>query len=133
MAVRRVAGGLRTDIERVSGVLPILTNRTAGLSRAAVPIGTIGHSPVVDKLVAPGRLDVSEVAGRWEASGDSGRRRADRRGDRAGHRRHPAGELSPRLQSRPGRCTLPRQYRAVVAGGSRDRDPAESYVEGHPW
>ncbi|HET6708440.1 glycosyl hydrolase 115 family protein [Amycolatopsis sp.] len=68
VAVRRVAGDLQADVERVSGVLPILTNRTTGLSRTAVLIGTIGHSPVIDKLVAAGRLDVAEVAGRWEAS-----------------------------------------------------------------
>ncbi|MEH0468168.1 glycosyl hydrolase 115 family protein [Streptomyces sp. B21-097] len=67
-AVRRVAGDLRADIERVSGVPPVLKNSTAGLSRTAVLIGTIGHSPVIDELVASGRLDVSEVAGRWEAS-----------------------------------------------------------------
>ncbi len=68
VAVRRAAGDLQADIERVSGVRPTLTNKTAGLSRTAVLIGTIGHSPVIDKLVASGRLDVSEVSGRWEAS-----------------------------------------------------------------
>ena len=68
VAVRRVAGDLQADIERVGGVRPTLRTSTAGLSRTAVLVGTIGHSPVIDRLIAAGRLDVSEVAGHWEAS-----------------------------------------------------------------
>ena len=30
-------------------------------------MGTLGHSPVVDRLVRDGKLDVRGVAGRWEA------------------------------------------------------------------
>ena len=68
VAVRRVAADLQADVERVSGVRPTVRNGTAGLSRTAVLIGTIGRSPVIDRLIAAGRLDVAEVTGRWESS-----------------------------------------------------------------
>ncbi|MEN3308359.1 MAG: hypothetical protein V7603_4561 [Micromonosporaceae bacterium] len=68
VAVIRVVGDLQADIERVSGVRPTVSSGTAGLSRFAVLVGTIGRSPVIDSLISAGRLDTSEVTGRWEAS-----------------------------------------------------------------
>src|ERR1044072_593839 len=61
--VVRVAGDLRDDIERVTGVRPGGT-----VAREAVLVGTIGRSPLIDRLVASGKLDVSGVRGRWETS-----------------------------------------------------------------
>ncbi|MDT7784082.1 MAG: hypothetical protein QOF58_2501 [Pseudonocardiales bacterium] len=67
-AVARAAGDLATDLERVSGVRPRMRRATSGLSGTVVLVGTIGASPVIDRLIAQGRLDTAEVAGRWEAS-----------------------------------------------------------------
>ena len=67
-AVARAAGDLAADLERVSGVRPRLRRTQSGMSGTAVLIGTIGASPVIDRLIAEGRLDTAEVAGRWEAS-----------------------------------------------------------------
>ncbi len=67
-AVARAAGDLAADVERVSGVRPRLRRTQSGLSGTAVLIGTIGASPVIDRLIAEGRVDTAEVAGRWEAS-----------------------------------------------------------------
>ncbi|MEU9348598.1 glycosyl hydrolase 115 family protein [Streptomyces sp. NPDC048278] len=61
--VVRVAGDLRDDIERVTGVRPAAT-----IARRAVLVGTIGRSPLIDGLVASGRLDVTGIRGRWETS-----------------------------------------------------------------
>ncbi|MPY62172.1 glycosyl hydrolase 115 family protein, partial [Streptomyces spongiae] len=61
--VVRVAGDLRDDIERVTGVRP-----GDSIAREAVLVGTIGRSPLVDALIAAGKLDVSGVRGRWETS-----------------------------------------------------------------
>jgi len=64
---RRVASDLAADIERVTGVRPDLgTTATAGV-REAILIGTLGKSALIDRLVAAGTLDVSAIAGRWEA------------------------------------------------------------------
>ncbi|WAU86502.1 glycosyl hydrolase 115 family protein [Streptomyces sp. Qhu-G9] len=67
-AVVRAAGDLRADIERVSGTQPRLRHDLPEKAPLLVLVGTIGASPVIDRLVREGRLDVSRVKGRWEAS-----------------------------------------------------------------
>ncbi|MGW0567811.1 glycosyl hydrolase 115 family protein [Streptomyces tauricus] len=62
--VVRVAGDLRDDIERVTGVRP----GSSLSAREVVLVGTIGRSPLIDGLVAAGKLDVDGVRGRWETS-----------------------------------------------------------------
>ncbi|GGZ16373.1 glycosyl hydrolase 115 family protein [Streptomyces poonensis] len=59
----RAAGDLRDDIERVTGARPGGT-----IARTAVLVGTIGRSPLIDGLVASGKLDVTGVRGAWETS-----------------------------------------------------------------
>ncbi|MEV0735980.1 glycosyl hydrolase 115 family protein [Streptomyces sp. NPDC050549] len=63
--VVRVAGDLRDDIERVTGVRP---GSALARRREVVLVGTIGRSALIDGLVAAGKLDVSGVRGRWETS-----------------------------------------------------------------
>ncbi|MFH9942856.1 glycosyl hydrolase 115 family protein [Streptomyces murinus] len=65
--VVRAAGDLRDDLERVTGVGPALSHDTSG-AREIVLIGTLGKSPLIDRLVAAGKLDVSGIAGKWETS-----------------------------------------------------------------
>ena len=67
-AVIRAAGDLQADVERVSGVRPLLLHALPDRATALVLVGTLGASPVIDRLVAQGRLDVSRVRGRREAS-----------------------------------------------------------------
>ncbi|MGP4047944.1 glycosyl hydrolase 115 family protein [Streptomyces sp. 2A115] len=67
-SVVRAAGDLQADVERVSGVRPRLLHTVPEKSAYLVLVGTIGASPVIDRLIAKGRLDTSGVAGRWEAS-----------------------------------------------------------------
>ncbi|MFI6487677.1 glycosyl hydrolase 115 family protein [Streptomyces sp. NPDC050564] len=61
--VVRVAGDLRDDIERVTGARP-----GNAMAREVVLVGTIGRSPLIDGLIASGKLDVTGVRGRWETS-----------------------------------------------------------------
>lgn len=65
--VLRAAGDLASDIQRVAGVAPVLQAGTPKPAPQAIIIGTLGHSPLIDGIVAAGRLDVASVAGRWEA------------------------------------------------------------------
>ncbi|MEV0637837.1 glycosyl hydrolase 115 family protein [Streptomyces sp. NPDC050619] len=67
-AVIRAAGDLQADVERVTGVRPQLRHALPERAALLVLVGTLGASPVVDRLVAERRLDVSGVKGRWEAS-----------------------------------------------------------------
>jgi hypothetical protein len=66
-SVIRAVSDLQADVERVSGVTPLIRNTTAGLSSQAVLVGTLGHSPVIDSLVTQGKLDVDGVSGKWES------------------------------------------------------------------
>ena len=64
--VLRAARDLQADLGRVTGSAPTLSTATPqGL--AVVLVGTIGRSPLIDGLVAAGKLDVGAVRGRWEA------------------------------------------------------------------
>ena len=66
--VVRVAHDLQADIRRVSQIEAPLTHEPARLGRNAILIGTLGHSPVIDQLVRERKIDVAEIAGKWEAS-----------------------------------------------------------------
>ncbi|MGC1301884.1 MAG: glycosyl hydrolase 115 family protein, partial [Caulobacteraceae bacterium] len=57
--VTRAAEDVRADLGRLAG--------GTATSDAKVIAGTLGHSPVIDRLVREGRLDVRGVAGKWEA------------------------------------------------------------------
>ncbi|MEF2966791.1 glycosyl hydrolase 115 family protein [Paenibacillus sp. M1] len=65
--VRRAAADLRKDICRVTGVRPCLSGDSAGLAGHAVLIGTIGQSPLIDRLIAEGRLSAGQIKGKWES------------------------------------------------------------------
>lgn len=64
--VMRAVGDLAKDIREVTGVTPRLQKADKPAPRSVI-IGTIGHSPLIDGLVAKGRLDVSAVKGQWES------------------------------------------------------------------
>ncbi|MEE6262490.1 glycosyl hydrolase 115 family protein [Plantactinospora sonchi] len=66
--VVRVAGDLQADIERVTDVRPALSLDDVPRHGEVVIVGTIGHSPLIDRMIAERRLDVSGIAGRWETS-----------------------------------------------------------------
>jgi hypothetical protein len=66
--VVRVVDDLQSDLERVSGVKPVLAQDVVPKGGAVVLVGTIGRSPLIDGLVAAGKLDVSAIKGKWETS-----------------------------------------------------------------
>ena len=57
------------DMEKMTGKLPLVLSGSSGVRGKAVIAGTIGISPLVDSLASQGRIDVSPVAGVWEAYG----------------------------------------------------------------
>jgi GH35 family endo-1,4-beta-xylanase len=59
--VQRAAESVRADLVALAGSAP------AADAPAVIIAGTLGHSPRIDRLVAAKKLDVSDVAGRWEA------------------------------------------------------------------
>ena len=63
--VQRAARDLQADIERVAGVKPALGPTQS--APVAVLIGTLGHSELIDGLVAGGKLNAEAIRGKWEA------------------------------------------------------------------
>ncbi len=61
VGVRRAAGDLQADIERVSSAQPTMSTAVPAGARLAVLIGTVGKSPLVDELVRSNKLDVSSL------------------------------------------------------------------------
>jgi len=64
--VEITAQALRDDIERVTGIKPQLST-SAPKGDSAIIIGTLGQSDLIDKLVSNGKIDVSQIKGKWEA------------------------------------------------------------------
>jgi len=61
------ANALRDDIQRVTGLAPVVATTPPAGTSAAVFIGTVGRSPLIDGLVAAGKLDVGAIQGQWES------------------------------------------------------------------
>jgi hypothetical protein len=67
-AVQRVAASFAADLERASGMKPpIVQAADERLHGGVVMIGVLGQSPIIDRLVASGKLDTSDIRGQWEA------------------------------------------------------------------
>ncbi len=69
-AVHVAAGLLASDVERVTGVKPRVSNNAADFKGAtAIVAGTLGKNALIDKLAADGKLkDLQKIKGRWEAT-----------------------------------------------------------------
>jgi lysophospholipase L1-like esterase len=67
LGVRRAAGDLQADIERVTALKPELSTGESPAGHGVILIGTIGKSPLIDGLVGSGKLDVTGLRGEWES------------------------------------------------------------------
>ena len=66
--VTRAAKDLASDLTAITGKTPKLVDNPAAAGRTAIIIGTVGKSPLIDQLVATGKIDVSAIKGKWESS-----------------------------------------------------------------
>jgi hypothetical protein len=64
--VIRAAGDLAADVNRVTGRLPKLTKDEKDLAKNTVIIGTIGKSPIIDRLIKEGKI-YAGITGKWES------------------------------------------------------------------
>lgn len=68
--VHVAAENFAADIQRVTGIRPLLTNFTSETSpKSGTPIivGTLGKSSLIAQVVNATQLDVSAIEGKWEA------------------------------------------------------------------
>jgi GH35 family endo-1,4-beta-xylanase/lysophospholipase L1-like esterase len=61
------AGLFADDVRKVTGRTPRIVARAEDLSGDAVVVGTIGHSALIDQLIAERKVDVAGVRDRWES------------------------------------------------------------------
>jgi len=66
-AVRDAAQGFSRDLAAVAGTTARAVATAPAPGPALVVIGVLGHSPLIDRLVADRRIAASDLAGRWEA------------------------------------------------------------------
>lgn len=64
--VIRAIGDLQLDVERVTDRKPQVATRKTSC-RQPIIIGTLGHSSLIDALVSCGKLDDSDLKGKWES------------------------------------------------------------------
>ena len=71
--VKKAAGMFCSDLKVITGREDAAAVHNAipegfvdGDTQTLVVVGTLGHSKLVDQLVAEGKLDVSEIEGKWE-------------------------------------------------------------------
>ncbi len=65
--VIRTLHDLQSDIHRVTGITPDLVTDSVPASGNIILAGTLGKSPLIDKLVAENKIDVSGIKGKWES------------------------------------------------------------------
>jgi hypothetical protein len=63
--VRRAVTDLQADIARVTGKQPAVLG-TAASGQDAILVGTLGKSPLIDRLAREGRIDATALHGKWE-------------------------------------------------------------------
>ena len=64
--VIRACKDLQTDIGRVTNSYPELFTGKMPRSKQLVIAGTLGKSPLIDKLVKDGKIDAKAITGQWE-------------------------------------------------------------------
>ncbi|MBB4724182.1 glycosyl hydrolase 115 family protein [Xanthomonas euvesicatoria] len=66
-AVRSAAGNFAADLQRVAGRTSGVSTDLASVRGTAVIVGTLGQSPIIDVLIAAGKIDRRALLQRWEA------------------------------------------------------------------
>ncbi|HEU5395993.1 MAG TPA: glycosyl hydrolase 115 family protein, partial [Verrucomicrobiae bacterium] len=65
--VQLAVGNLQADFSRVTGLKAKIGPGPNPASRTEIIVGTIGHSRLIDTLVASRKIDVSAISNRWES------------------------------------------------------------------
>jgi hypothetical protein len=66
LGVLRVAEHLQNDLNMVTGILPTIFNEIPQNQDYVVIIGTLGKSSIINQLVKEGKIDASQLQGKWE-------------------------------------------------------------------
>jgi hypothetical protein len=64
--VLRVVGHLQKDIQAVTNISPSIIKNKFANENYLVIIGTLGKSPIIDQMVREGKIDATQLQGKWE-------------------------------------------------------------------
>lgn len=64
--VLRVVGHLQKDIQSVTTILPTILKNRSATENYLIIIGTLGKSPIIDQLAKEGKIDATQLQGKWE-------------------------------------------------------------------
>lgn len=64
--VHLATNDLAADVEAITGLKPAVRFSPGARGGAAVLIGTIGHSSLIDGLIGSGKIEIRDVRGKWE-------------------------------------------------------------------
>jgi hypothetical protein len=65
--VVRAASDLKADVARVTSHSPAISHEGKTPGKNVIIVGTIGKSQIIDQLIREKKIDVSEIADKWEA------------------------------------------------------------------
>ncbi len=65
--VLRAVKDLQTDIKSVTGKELVISHDAPAAGARPIVIGTLGKSPLIDRLVAEGRIDAAPIRDKWES------------------------------------------------------------------
>ncbi len=65
--VIRAVKDLQADVARATNHTPKVIHEQASLGKNTVIIGTIGKSQIIDQLIKNGKVDATQIAGKWES------------------------------------------------------------------
>jgi len=65
--VVRATYDLQADVQRVTGHAPAIKSAETDLGSAAIIVGTIGKSAIIDRLINEHKIDTTAIAGKWES------------------------------------------------------------------
>jgi hypothetical protein len=65
--VKKAADLLRTDIQSVTGKIPMVVNSMPFAGKHLIIIGSVGNSKPIDALVKDKKINIDQLKGKWEA------------------------------------------------------------------
>lgn len=64
--VKKATEFLASDIAKVTGIKPLISTVAKLETENAIIVGTVGNNPLINRLVAEKKLDVSSITNHWE-------------------------------------------------------------------
>jgi hypothetical protein len=65
--VGRAVNDLKTDVNSVTGISPVIVHDAKDSGKHVIIVGTIGKSQIIDQLISAGKIEAGRIGGQWES------------------------------------------------------------------